>query len=157
MVSLTAVPLAVIPGAHHQVDIVPVIVLGHGPVGGQRAVEVFGIVPATDNQYLRFDVVKVLQDIARFPVVIVIRVLGQFVPERPGALEVFFIDVAERAQFAEELVAVRCSRLHALWPGRHRAAALLVEGVEKQKRHRYHKRAVAVEVVKEPVGDRRLR
>ena len=99
-------PAAVHPRAHDQ------HVEGAGGTGFdgfvhlERAVQIFGVVPAADGHHRWLDVFQVGKNIARLPESVFGVMLHHGVPERHLIVEVAFVGVAERAEAEKELVAV---------------------------------------------------
>ena len=84
-----ASPLAMVPGSHDQGVLDVGILLLDGRIGCQRSVEILGVVPPSDGQDSRVDVLQVRKDVAGLPELVVVRMLLKIVPESDLVFEVF--------------------------------------------------------------------
>src|SRR5262249_55500870 len=101
------VPAAVLPRSHDN-DVKDARVLFFDSlICVQRPVEILGIEPASHCHYRGSDFVEMGKNVARLPVLVIVGVLDDIIPQWYLALELALIDMAERAEIEEKLVAVR--------------------------------------------------
>ena len=103
--SLTS-PAAVVPGAHDQAVIGPRIFLLNRGIGFERAVKILGVIPASDRQDSRPDILQMGQDVHGFPIVIIGPVFHHPGPHRNPSLEIELIDLGNRSHFQKKVVKV---------------------------------------------------
>ncbi len=106
LVAVRTRPTAVRPRTHDEhVERAGVLLLDRG-VGVERAEEILRVEPSADGHHGRRDVLQVRLEIPRFPERVVVRVRDEVLPERDFLVVVLRVDVRERPEAQEEVVAV---------------------------------------------------